>query len=331
MNLRGTGTLLMPVRSDASGRSVMSRRFPFPIPRGWYQVACSDELPPGGIERLRYFDRDLIAGRTESGKAFVLDAHCPHLGADLGEGGRIEGERIRCPFHGWCFDSEGICLEVPYARKLPRGARLGRWPMVERNGMLMVWYDSEGEAPQWEVPHLSEFGASGWSPYWRQRLTVETCNQEILENVADRAHFHFVHGTVDVPKTLLTMKGTTLRAEQITQFQTPQGIVDGGIVSNYEGLGFGTARFSGICEALLVLATTPISADRLDVRFSLTIDQSRGASTERGVGRAIIENIIQQFVEDIPIWENKRYKPQPVFCDGDGEIAGYRAWASQFY
>jgi nitrite reductase/ring-hydroxylating ferredoxin subunit len=311
----------------------MGGRFPFPIPRGWYQIAYSDDLLPGQLERIRYFDQALVAGRTESGSSFVLDAHCPHLGADLGRGGRIEGERIRCPFHGWSFDSEGTCVEIPYSRsgRIPASARLGRWPSVERNGMLMVWFDREGAPPQWEVPSLSEFGSTGWSKYWRHRMDVETCNQEILENVADRAHFHFVHGTVNVPETVMTMEGTRLRAEQITKFQTPQGIVDGGIVSNYQGLGFGTARFTGICEALLVLATTPVSAEEIDVRFSLTIDESSGASTERGVGKAIITDIIQQFVEDTPIWENKRYRSQPLFCDGDGEIARYRAWASQFY
>ena len=212
-----------------------------------------------------------------------------------------------------------------------RDERIGSWPSIERNGMLMVWYDAAGAPPLWEVPELAEFEAEGWSRYARHRMQVDTCNQEILENVADRAHFYFVHGTVDVPETMLSMAGSTLRAEQITRFKTPNGIVDGGIISNYQGLGFGTARFTGICEALLVLATTPIHAERLDVRFSLTIDESGGASTERGVGKAIIKDIIQQFVEDTPIWENKQYKTKPIFCDGDGEIARYRTWASQFY
>ncbi|MFK7895255.1 MAG: Rieske 2Fe-2S domain-containing protein [Myxococcota bacterium] len=308
-------------------------RFPFPIPRGWFQVAYSDEIPPGSVQPSRYFGQDLVIGRTEAGAAFVFDAHCPHLGAHLGKGGRVESEYLHCPFHGWRFDQDGACANVPYAKsnRVPRGSQLKRWPSVERNGMLMVWHDPLGNPPSWDVRSFEEFEAPGWSTYWRHRLEVRTCTQEILENVADRAHFHFVHGTVDVPETLLSMEGPKLRAEQITQFKTPHGVVDGGIISNYDGLGFGTARFTGICEALLILATTPITADLIDVRFSLTIDQSSGASTERGVGKAIITDIIQQFLEDIPIWENKRFNPKPLLCDGDGEITRYRSWASQFY
>jgi nitrite reductase/ring-hydroxylating ferredoxin subunit len=266
-----------------------------------------------------------------SGSAAVFDAHCPHLGADLGRGGRVEGESLRCPFHGWAFDVSGACVEVPYARRIPPGARLRAWPVAERNGLLMVWYHPEGLGPQWEVPALPEHGAPGWTPYLRERMRVGTCNQEIIENVADRAHFHFVHRTVDVPQTQFELDGPRLRAKQLTRFRTPRGDVDGGIESIYHGLGFGTVRFTGICEALMLLSLTPIEADQLDVRFSFTLDAASGASLERGVGKAIIADILKQFVEDIPIWENKRYRTQPLLCDGDGPIPRYRGWAAQFY
>jgi phenylpropionate dioxygenase-like ring-hydroxylating dioxygenase large terminal subunit len=142
----------------------MSRRFPFPTPFGWYQVACSDELAPGSVVPLRYFGRELVALRTHSGRAAVFDAHCPHLGAHLGHGGRVEGESLRCPFHGWTFDVSGACVEVAYARRVPPGARLRAWPVVERNGLVMVWYHPAGLAPQWELPGLPEHLDPGWTP-----------------------------------------------------------------------------------------------------------------------------------------------------------------------
>ena len=76
------------------------------MPNGWFIVARSDELAPGEMRPLYAFGRDLVLFRTEGGEARLLDAHCPHLGAHLAVGGRVEGECIRCPFHGWRFDGD---------------------------------------------------------------------------------------------------------------------------------------------------------------------------------------------------------------------------------
>lgn len=51
----------------------------------------------------------------------IVDAYCPHLGANLGVGGRVHGNCIECPFHGWQFDGEtGQCVKIPYAEKVGR-------------------------------------------------------------------------------------------------------------------------------------------------------------------------------------------------------------------
>lgn len=56
--------------------------------------------------------------RGLEGKAYVVDAYCPHLGANLAVGGRVVGDCIECPFHGWQFRGEdGKCIRIPYAEK----------------------------------------------------------------------------------------------------------------------------------------------------------------------------------------------------------------------
>ena len=56
--------------------------------------------------------------RDDNGVPHVLDAYCPHLGADLGAGGQVVGECLQCPFHGWEFrGSDGQCVKIPYANK----------------------------------------------------------------------------------------------------------------------------------------------------------------------------------------------------------------------
>ena len=106
-------------------------RFPFPAyPNGWFRVAYADEIARGQLKGLHYFGQDLVAFRDEEGEAHVLDAHCPHLGAHLAVGGRVEGRGIRCPFHAWLWDGEGRCLDIPYAKRIPPGTdekRVAAW------------------------------------------------------------------------------------------------------------------------------------------------------------------------------------------------------------
>ena len=75
-----------------------------PYPNGWFAVAFSRDLIPGEVKSVHYFGEDLVVFRNRSGEPRVVDAYCPHLGAHLGEGGRVIGDSIRCPFHGWQYD-----------------------------------------------------------------------------------------------------------------------------------------------------------------------------------------------------------------------------------
>ena len=82
----------------------MATRYDKPIPFGWFALEYSSQLAIGDVQALSYFGRELVLFRTESGEARALDAFCPHLGAHLGHGGVVKGDRIACPFHGWQFD-----------------------------------------------------------------------------------------------------------------------------------------------------------------------------------------------------------------------------------
>ena len=105
-------------------------RFPIPrYPTGWFQVAWSNEIEPGEAKPIEAFGQSLVAFRSEAGVVKVLDAYCPHLGAHLGQGGSVEGDELVCPFHAWKFNGDGVCTEIPYARKIPPKAKLPCWPV----------------------------------------------------------------------------------------------------------------------------------------------------------------------------------------------------------
>ena len=307
-----------------------SERFPFGLPTGWFQVAYSAELEPGTVHPLRYFSSDLVLFRTNDGVARLMDAHCPHLGAHLGHGGRVVDDKLVCPFHAWEFDGEGRCANVPYAEKKPRNCDIPTWHVCEKNGLVMAWYDRLGRPPLWVVPDVAEYGSEDWSEYRTRRWTVATCNQELAENQVDSAHFHYLHGSAFLPDCTSKPDGHVLHSTSTTGMTTPSGVVKGHIEVFTHGFGFTTTRFTGLVETLLVSSATPIDEDHTELWFAFTV-RKIGKGITGGVGKAFMMEIQRQLEQDIPVWENKRYLSRPVLCDGDGPIGLFRTWARQFY
>jgi phenylpropionate dioxygenase-like ring-hydroxylating dioxygenase large terminal subunit len=308
-----------------------SRYYTPAIPNGWFQVAYSDELATGQVVPLEYFGSKLVLFRTESGEAKVLDAFCPHLGAHLGYGGKVEGDCIRCPFHAWRFDTEGRCTEIPYAQKIPPKAKIRAWHVHEFAGLIMVWHHAAGLEPQWSLPEVPEYGNAEWTDYERRRWTIRTRNQEMAENSVDSAHFRFVHGTSNMPTSQAEVRDHVLRVFSNADTESARGTVAGSVESLSHGFGFGTVRFKGLVETLLVSSVTPIDGEHVDVRFSFAVKRFGGADVTRGVGAAFIKEVARQLEQDIPIWENKTQWERPLLCDGDGPIGLFRKWARQFY
>lgn len=306
-----------------------ARRFPLPIPTGWFAVAWSDDLAAGEVRALHCFARDLVLFRAEGGAARVLDAFCPHLGAHLGAG-RVAGETIVCPFHAWAWDGDGRCAGIPYAKTIPPKARIRSWPVAEHSGAIFVWHDVEGRPPSFEVPPHPELGDPGWLPVERHEFHVATCIQEIMENAHDPAHFHAVHGVESVPANASEFDGPRHVAENRGELRTPQGKVETSIRGTAHGMGVGHLRTRGLADMAQLLLQTPVDAEHVHVRWQFAVPKGpEGAPSPVGV--AFAREFVRQFRQDIPIWEGKRYVPRPLLCDGDGDIAQFRRWASQFY
>jgi phenylpropionate dioxygenase-like ring-hydroxylating dioxygenase large terminal subunit len=132
----------------------------------------------------------IVLWRTASGLACAADAFCPHLGAHFAHGGTVEGESIRCPFRGFCFDPNGDCVATGYGTTPPRDAKLRVWPVIERHGVLMVWYHPNQEAPSFEPPDVD---MEGWTPWRFHRWDLKGHPQETTENSVDIGHLAIIH------------------------------------------------------------------------------------------------------------------------------------------
>jgi phenylpropionate dioxygenase-like ring-hydroxylating dioxygenase large terminal subunit len=324
---------------------MLQPRFPFTsFPNGWFRIAYSYELRPGQVKPLHYFGRDLVLFRTQTGQAHVLNAHCPHLGAHLGYGGTVKGETIQCPFHGWCLQGQGQCVDIPYASKIPPKAKIRSWPIHEVNGMIMVYYHAEEEQPTWAVPELPEYISKEWTPFrLGQSWKIRTHIQEIIENAVDYAHLPFVHIAWDTIQTEpLKVEGSVLEwrasrpggkflGSQIL-LATPEEILSH--ITCY-GLGCKLVRVHAKVRinvnVLLMFLMTPIDNESIEVHAVVSVKKMLNPILTAAVKHNIIKRMKQEIQQDIPILENKIYPKNPQFCDGDAPISQYRHWARQFY
>jgi nitrite reductase/ring-hydroxylating ferredoxin subunit len=294
------------------------RRYPFPVPNGWFIVAESSSLAPGEVRALYYFGRDLVLYRTEQGEARVMDAHCTHLGAHIAVGGRVESDCIRCPFHGWKFDGEsGRCAEIPYGdmKTIPSKAHSRSYPTLERNHMIWAWYHAKSGEPFYDVPEVSEFDDDAWSPILVREFEIRVSAQDMAENNVDFSHFQFVHGSDGIPEDEFVTEGTYKRAVGM----------DGNFIREGFGLGLGVLRVKGFVTFLS--STTPIDENNVHVRWIFTSPKANGDDAALQAAESFCAGVSQ----DIPIWENKLYRDPPIITKTEKLILEHRRWSEQFY
>ena len=106
----------------------------------WQPVLNSNELAPGKARPIRIMSEDFTLFRGASGTPYVIDYRCPHRATQLSTGW-VEGDEIRCLYHGWKFHGDGRCTERPQEpNKSGGGTRVKSYPVREHIGMIFVYF-----------------------------------------------------------------------------------------------------------------------------------------------------------------------------------------------
>jgi 5,5'-dehydrodivanillate O-demethylase oxygenase subunit len=198
--------------------------------RYWQPVHVSDKLPTGKIIPIRILGEDLALYRGESGKAHVITNECPHRLTRL-HIGWIEGETIRCRYHGWRFDESGQCVEQPAEPKpfCDSVRKLASYPTHEAHGLIFA-YLGEGEPPAFRpLPGLEDGAREGWTVC--PSVEMIPCNYfQSAENIMDDVHVNFAHQGHLVNTAARKYVPTLTRAQEtpfgMTQFQERGGETD---------------------------------------------------------------------------------------------------------
>ncbi|MBA6413464.1 aromatic ring-hydroxylating dioxygenase subunit alpha [Parahaliea sp. F7430] len=297
------------------------------FPMGWYSVSRSHELLVGEVKRVYAFDRELALYRTRSGVAVLQDAFCPHLGAHLGVEGRVVGESLRCPFHGWRFDTSGKCVEIPYCSEIPDRAQIRMWPTQEKNGEIYIWFHPENSAAQYDLPDLLELENEQWTAPRYAEFEVPAHIQDIAENSCDPVHFKYVHKTPDTPPSTVTIDddGRILHLRSDAS-QSPHPHQLHATVFQ-PGLALVRTSYAPEAEMVVYNSALPIDRNTTLLRWTLCVRRE----IEDIVGDDVMNGIIEGIKQDYPIWANKVHKQRPVFCREDKTLVMFRKWVRQFY
>ena len=159
--------------------------------RFWHPIAQVETVAAGEAKPIRVLGETLTLYRSESGQAYLVGGHCPHRRTLL-HTGWVQGEKLRCIYHGWRFDGQGRCDEAP--AEGPAAAariRIPGYPLREYCGLIFA-YMGPGEAPEFDLPRKLAFEQPGLIVLARKQ--VWPCNWfQMVENSLDAVHVSFVH------------------------------------------------------------------------------------------------------------------------------------------
>jgi 5,5'-dehydrodivanillate O-demethylase len=183
--------------------------------RFWLPVAMLDDVRPGRAKPLRVLDERFTYYRGASGEPHVVGFYCAHRSTQLSTG-FVEGEELRCFYHGWKYDGSGQCTEQPaehdsFAAKV----RIDGYPVRAYLGFVFA-YLGPGAAPPF--PRVAALEGAG---HVESRSFVRHSNYwNGLENSCDQVHINFAHRNSRYHAT-----GVIREIPQIDAEETPYGII----------------------------------------------------------------------------------------------------------
>jgi len=340
---------------DPQVESAREATYPPPYPEGWYVVGRSIDFRA----RPRFVlcvGNQWVVFRDGSGRVHVLDAYCPHLGANLADG-KVHDDCIECPFHGWKIRGDGRVVGQPNESRPDGRYRTRSWAVEELHGWVLVYHrhGATSDSPTPEPPYRLERVAAidDGSLAWRGEHDaglVQMHLLEFVENSVDFQHFAAIHGRLRLPWTEIPVPGMTIhheatwrrdetqkhvcwfgndatlefRGKQIKRSGAHADVrLDGpGSIIRFD---FTLSRGRG--RVVLYQSHTPVAPLTQHVRFRWF----SGPKVPKPLASFIVGNWVSQWRQDIGIWERKIYRRNPMLTRADGPINQLRRWYAQFY
>jgi phenylpropionate dioxygenase-like ring-hydroxylating dioxygenase large terminal subunit len=181
--------------------------------RGWHAVALASEVTTTPLH-VSLLGDDWVLVRLPGEHGPELTAfvdRCPHRFAPL-SAGTVEGDTLRCPYHGWCFKADGACTEIPSqtaSDKVPPRARATTpWGVTEQAGIVFL----APEEPVADIPDLSIADDDSFLHGALDAVRARVGAGLVIDNFIDMAHFPYVHAA-----TIGTEEATAFEDLEVTR------------------------------------------------------------------------------------------------------------------
>jgi vanillate O-demethylase monooxygenase subunit len=157
----------------------------------WYVAAWDHELTDGKLMHRMLLNEHVLLYRGENGKVVAMNDRCPHRGALLSQG-RLEGDIVRCMYHGIRFDGSGKCVQIPGQDMIPPKMRVRTYPVHLYGHLVWIWMGDPAEADISKIvalPYMTDPNWKGLPGYLHYNANYLL----IVDNLSDLAHLAFVH------------------------------------------------------------------------------------------------------------------------------------------
>ena len=181
----------------------------------WYVAARSAEVTRQPLGRV-LLDEPVVLYRKESGEAIALEDRCCHRHLPLSMG-KLEGDELRCGYHGLKFDSSGRCVEIPGQESIPPQARVRAYPLVERYKWLWIWMGEPAQADPALIPGWWWAEHPQWAFTQPEQIHVKCNYQLVSDNVLDVTHLAYVHASSIGASSITEYPATVEREERLVR------------------------------------------------------------------------------------------------------------------
>ena len=165
----------------------MTPNYPFNC---WYVAATSDEVGQALLAR-RLLGIPVVLYRQSSGDVVALEDRCVHRAYPLSEG-RLDGDRLICGYHGFVYEADGRCVEVPSQENVPHGACVRTFSVHEEAPFVWIWLGDPGAAALRRPPRTPWFGDPRWASTG-DTLSVQANYMLLHEHYLDLTNVFVMH------------------------------------------------------------------------------------------------------------------------------------------